>query len=128
MSQKIEAKKAATKSAETTAPSTLDAALDSADINNIQIAPSRAETIPQNPTAESAADTLSFVAIDGEAEAEPEPMGRMGWVSRWGKWVRASFVAATDGCQYRILIQEVGGWSEVLAFPDQIRWDGGASC
>jgi hypothetical protein len=66
--------------------------------------------------------------IEPRVEPQPEPTGRMGWVSRWGKWVRASFVAATDGCQYRILIQEVGGWSEVLAFPDQIRWDGGASC
>jgi hypothetical protein len=128
MSKKIEAKKAATKSAETTAPSTLDAALDSADINNIQIAPSRAETIPQNTTAESAAGTVSKVAIDGEAEAEPEPTGKMGWVSRWGKWVRAAFLGPTDGCQLRILIEEVTGWNEVRAFPDQLRWDGGASC
>jgi hypothetical protein len=53
----------------------------------------------------------------------PEPTGRMGWVSRWGKWVRASFLAATDGSQYRILIQEVTGWNEVFAWPHQLRWD-----
>jgi hypothetical protein len=57
-------------------------------------------------------------------EPQPEPAGRMGWVSRWGKWVRASFVAATDGAQYRILIEELGGWSEVFAWPHQLRWDG----
>jgi hypothetical protein len=57
------------------------------------------------------------------ADPQLEPTGRMGWVSRWGKWVRASFVAATDGCQYRILIQEVGGWSEVFAWPHQLLWD-----
>ena len=64
-----------------------------------------------------------------EATSEPlEPTGRMGWVQRWGKWVRASFLAATDGSQYRILIQEVEGWSEVLAFSDQTRWEGGSPC
>lgn len=128
MSQKIEAKKAATKSAETPAAHNLDAVTDSSDFININLETSVTEITPENTTAESAAGTVSQVAIDGEAEAEPEPTGRMGWVSRWGKWVRASFVAATDGCQLRILIQEVAGWSEVLAFPHQIRWDGGASC
>jgi hypothetical protein len=66
--------------------------------------------------------------IEAPIEPQPEPTGRMGWVSRWGKWVRASFLAATDGCQYRILIETVGGnWDEVLAWPHQIRWEG-ASC
>ncbi|MEG4280912.1 hypothetical protein QUA62_26100 [Microcoleus sp. MON1_C1] len=59
---------------------------------------------------------------------ETQPIGRLGWVQRWGKWVRASFLAATDGSQYRILIEEVGGWSEVLAFSDQTRWEGGPPC
>jgi len=45
-------------------------------------------------------------------------------VNRWGRWVRASFLAATDGAQYRILIEELGGWSEVFAWPHQLRWDG----
>ena len=54
---------------------------------------------------------------------QPEPIGRMGWVSRWGKWVRASFLAATDGAQYRILIEQVDGWCETLAYSDMIRWD-----
>jgi len=57
------------------------------------------------------------------SEPQPEPLGRMGWVSRWGQWIRASFLAATDGAQYRILIQELGEWSEVLAWPHQIRWE-----
>jgi hypothetical protein len=57
-------------------------------------------------------------------EPQPEPVGRMGWVSRWGQWIRASFLAATDGAQYRMLIQELGEWREVLAWPHQIRWEG----
>jgi hypothetical protein len=57
------------------------------------------------------------------AEPQSEPTGRMGWVSHWGKWVRASFLAATDSCQYRMLIEQLGEWSEVLAFPHQIRWE-----
>jgi hypothetical protein len=56
-------------------------------------------------------------------EPQPEPLGKMGWVSRWGQWIRASFLAATNGAQYRMLIQELGEWSEVLAFPHQIRWE-----
>ena len=60
--------------------------------------------------------------ISEEVEPQPEPLGRMGWVSRCGQWIRASFLAATDGAQYRMLIQELGEWSEVLAWPHQIRW------
>jgi len=59
-----------------------------------------------------------------EVEPQPEALGRMGWVSRCGQWIRASFLATTDGAQYRMLIQqELGEWSEVLAFPHQIRWE-----
>jgi len=61
--------------------------------------------------------------IEPTPEPQPEPLGRMGWVSRWGQWIRASFLAATDGSQYRMLIQELGEWSELLAFPHQIRWE-----
>jgi hypothetical protein len=63
-------------------------------------------------------------SIETPIEPQPEPLGRMGWVSRWGQWIRASFLAATDGAQYRMLIQELGEWSEVLAWPHQIRWEG----
>jgi hypothetical protein len=56
-------------------------------------------------------------------EPQPEPLGRMGWVSRWGQWIRASFLATTNGAQYRMLIQELGEWSELLAWPHQIRWE-----
>jgi hypothetical protein len=61
--------------------------------------------------------------IEPTPEPQPEPLGRMGWVSRLGQWIRASFLAATDGAQYRMLIQELGEWIEVLVFPHQIRWD-----
>ena len=61
--------------------------------------------------------------ISEEVEPQPKPLGRMGWVSRCGQWIRASFLAATDGAQYRMLIQELGEWSEVLAWPHQIRWE-----
>jgi hypothetical protein len=77
------------------------------------------ENLPtENPTSEPLPEPLPE-----PAEPQPEPTGRMGWVSRWGKWVRASFLAATDGAQYRILIQEVTGWNEVFAWPHQMRWD-----
>ncbi|MEG4883655.1 DUF3854 domain-containing protein [Microcoleus sp. K1-B6] len=63
-----------------------------------------------------------------QPEPQPEPTGRMGWVQRWGKWVRASFLANTDGTQYRMLVEKVGGiWDETLAWPHQIRWED-ASC
>ena len=87
-------------------------------LGSVTASPIDIENIPSvttNPTVE--------IPIKQMAEPQPKPTGRMGWVQRWGKWVRASFVAATDGCQYRILIEEVSGWSEVLAFPHQLRWD-----
>jgi len=57
-------------------------------------------------------------------EPHPEPTGRMGWVQRWGKWVRASFLAVTDGGQYRMLIEkQMGQWDEVLTWQDKIRWE-----
>ena len=67
-------------------------------------------------------NTTPTPEISEEVEPQPEPLGRMGWVSRCGQWIRASFLAATDGAQYRMLIQELGEWSEVLAWPHQIRW------
>jgi hypothetical protein len=57
------------------------------------------------------------------AEPQPEPVGRKAWVKRWGEWVRASFLAATDGAQYRMLIEQATGWCEVFAFPENIQWD-----
>jgi hypothetical protein len=58
-----------------------------------------------------------------EVEPQPEPLGRMGWVSRCGQWIRASFLTATDGAQYKMLIEHLGEWSEVLVWPHQIRWE-----
>jgi hypothetical protein len=68
-------------------------------------------------------NTTPTPEISEEVERQPEPLGRMGWVSRCGQWIQASFLAATDGAQYRMLIQELGEWSEVLAWPHQIRWE-----
>jgi len=62
-------------------------------------------------------------SIEIPIEPGTEPIGRSGWISRWGKWVQASFLAATDGAQYRMLIEEIGGYCEVLAWPDKIQWD-----
>ena len=118
MSQKVEAKKAATKTAETSAPYSLDAVIDGCEFINTQIEPSMTKTTPENTTA-------------GEASAEtgpPTSKGRLGWVLRWGReWVRARFLATTDGAQLRMLIEQVGGWGETLAWPHQIRWED-ASC
>ena len=80
----------------------------SIDIENIP-------SVTTSPTVET--------PIEPTPEPQPEPKGRMGWVSRWGQWIRASFLAATNGAQYRMLIQELGEWSEVLAWPHQIRWE-----
>jgi hypothetical protein len=70
-------------------------------------------------------DATPLPELSQQLDPQPEPVGRMGWVARWGKWVRASFLAATDGCQYRMLIQELGEWIEVLVFPHQLRWEEG---
>jgi hypothetical protein len=124
MSQKVEAKKATTKSTETTAPSVLEAVIDGADLINIQSEPSMTETAPENPTAGSASGAISHAATEGKAEAEPPIANRTGWVSRLGQWVAAKVIGwCENGTRYRILYQtKCGEWSEALAFPSQIRW------
>src|SRR4028118_376007 len=87
MSQKVEAKKATVKSAETTAPSALEVVIDNADLINIQSEPSMTETAPENPTAGSASGAISHAATEGKAEAKPPIANLTGWVSRWGKGV-----------------------------------------
>ncbi|MEG4190938.1 plasmid replication protein, CyRepA1 family, partial [Microcoleus sp. Pol17_C1] len=67
--------------------------------------------------------SVTVEPLPEQAEPQTEPIGRTAWVQRWGQWVRGSFLAATDGAQYRILVEQVGGWSEVLAWPHQIRWE-----
>ena len=86
-------------------------------LESVTASPIDIENIP-SVTTDSSIET----PIEPTPEPQPEPLGRMGWVSRWGQWIRASFLAATDGAQYRMLIQELGEWSEVLAWPHQIRW------
>jgi len=123
MSQKIEAKKATVKSAETTAPSALEVVIDDADLINIQSEPSMTETAPENPTAGSASGAISHAATEGKAEAEPPIANRTGWVSRWGKWVAAKVIGwCEEGTRYRVLYETAGKWSEMLAFPNQMRW------
>jgi hypothetical protein len=87
-------------------------------LESVTASPIDIENIPSvttSPTVET--------PIEPTPEPQPEPKGRMGWVSRWGQWIRASFLAATNGAQYRMLIQELGEWSEVLVWPHQIRWE-----
>jgi hypothetical protein len=87
-------------------------------LESVTASPIDIENIPSvttSPTVEN--------PIEPTSEPQPEPKGRMGWVSRWGQWIRASFLAATNGAQYRMLIQELGESIEVLVFPHQIRWD-----
>jgi hypothetical protein len=124
MSQKVEAKKASTKSAENTAPSVLEAVIDGADLINIQSEPSMTETTPENPTAGSASGAISHAATEGKAEAEPPIANRTGWVSSLGQWVAAKVIGwCEEGTRYRILYETKSGeWSEMLAFPSQIRW------
>ena len=124
MSKKIEAKKASTKSAETTAPSVLEVVIDGADLINIQSEPSMTETTPENPTAGSASGAISHAATEGKAEAEPPIANRTGWVSRLGQWVAVKVIGwCEEGTRYRILYETKSGeWSEMLAFPSQIRW------
>jgi hypothetical protein len=123
MSQKVEAKKACTKSAETTVPSTLEPVIDGADLINIQSEPSMTETTPENPTAGSASGAISPGATEVEAEAKPPIANRTGWVSRWGKWVAAKVIGwCEEGTRYRVLYETAGKWSEMLAFPNQMRW------
>ena len=57
-------------------------------------------------------------------ESQPESVGKMGWINRWGKWVRASFLEVA-GTQYRMLVGELGGLTATLAWPDKIRWENG---
>jgi len=124
MSQKVEAKKATTKSAETTAVSPLEVVIDGTDLINIQLEPSMTETTPENQTAGNAPDAISHGGIEGEAEAKPPIANLTGWVSRWGKWVAAKVIGwCEEGTRYRILYQtKCGEWSEALAFPSQMRW------
>jgi hypothetical protein len=46
-----------------------------------------------------------------------------GWVKLWGKWVAAKVIGWCEkGTRYRVLYETAGSWSEMLAFPSQMRW------
>jgi hypothetical protein len=131
MAQKIEAKKASVKSAETVAPSSLDAVTDSSDFININLESSVTEITPENTTAESAAGTVSQVAIDGEAEAERPIAQWTGWVQRWGKWHEARILGwCEEGTRYIVeYLERSGNIDWMFVFPNHF-WqaEGGASC
>jgi len=110
MSQKVEAKKATTKSAETTAPSALEAVIDGADLINIQSEPSMTKTTPENPTAGSASGAISLDRTVGEAEAERPIAQWTGWVNRWGKWHKARILGWCEyGTRYLVEYLETSG-------------------
>jgi hypothetical protein len=133
MSQKVEAKKASPKSAETVTPLNVDAVLDVSDFININLETSRPDPIPEQPpelTPESTLEQAPEPIPEQNQQTNPttpQATQRTGWAQRFGQWVRAAYVGPTDGCQLRILIQEKSGWSEVLAWPENLRWDGGAA-
>ena len=124
MSQKIDAKKVTIKSAETTAPSALEAVINGADLINIQSESSMTKTTPEDSTAENASGAISHGAIEPEAGVERPIPNRTGWVSRWGKWVAAKVIGwCEEGTRYRILYEtKFGEWREALAFPSEMRW------
>lgn len=101
MSQKVESKKASVKSPETVTPSSVDAVLDSPDFINTKLEPSRTETEPTTPQITQGT----------------------GWARRFDNWVRAAYIGPADGKQVRILVEQKTGWGEVLAWPENLRWD-----
>ncbi|MEG5054543.1 MULTISPECIES: plasmid replication protein, CyRepA1 family [unclassified Microcoleus] len=132
MSQKIEAKKAAVKSAESFTPSALDAVTDSSDFININLESSVTEITPENTAAGSAAGAISQVAIEAEAEAEHLIARWTGWVNCWGKWVEARVAGWCEyGTRYVVqYLQASGDIGEMLVFPENFvqQAEGGAPC
>ncbi|MEG4520991.1 plasmid replication protein, CyRepA1 family, partial [Microcoleus sp. AT9_A5] len=117
MSQKIEAKKATTKSAETEAAYSLDAVTDASDFININIGSSVTETTPENTTAAGAAGAISQVAIDAE-----NLIARWtGWVHRTGKWCEARVTGwCENGTRYVVeYLRASGDIGEMLVFPEK---------
>jgi hypothetical protein len=56
---------------------------------------------------------------------EPCPIAEKawGWVNRFGKWFKAIVIGwCKEGTRYRVLYETAGSWSEMLAFPSQMRW------
>ena len=109
MSQKVESKKASVKSAETVTVTALDPVADVPDFINTKLETSATETESET---EPKAETTT-----------PQIMQGTGWARRFGQWVRAAYVSPTDGKQVRILVAQKTGWSEVLAWPENLRWD-----
>jgi hypothetical protein len=56
---------------------------------------------------------------------EPCPISEKawGWVNRFGNWFKARVIGwCEEGTRYRVLYETAGSWSEMLAFPSQMRW------
>ena len=58
-----------------------------------------------------------------ESATPPQTVQGTGWARRFGEWVRACYIGPTDGKQVRIQIWKNSGWSDVLAWPENLRWD-----
>jgi hypothetical protein len=83
-------------------------------------------TLPDITTEAPIFQTEGEVASPELPVPEVPIANRTGWVSRWGKWVVAKVIGwCEEGTRYRILYQtKCGEWSEALAFPSQMRWEG----
>ena len=117
MSQKVEAKKATTKSAETTAKSALEAVIDGADLINIQSEPSMTKTTPENITAENVPEVPPATA----------PIANWtGWVQRWGKWYKARILGWCEyGTRYVVeYLDTSGNIGEMFVFPKMFHPEG----
>jgi hypothetical protein len=67
---------------------------------------------------------VTLPSIEVESPIQPPITNHTGWVSRWGKWVAAKVIGwCEEQTRYRILYEtKCGEWSEMLAFPNQMRW------
>jgi hypothetical protein len=83
-------------------------------------------TLPDITTEAPICQTEGEVASPDLPVPEVPIANRKGWVSRWGKWVAAKVIGwCEEGTRYRILYEtKCGEWSEALAFPSQMRWEG----
>jgi hypothetical protein len=62
--------------------------------------------------------------IEVESPTQPPITNLTGWVSRLGQWVAVKVIGWCEkGTRYRVLYETAGSWSEMLAFPNQMRWE-----
>jgi hypothetical protein len=130
MSQKVEAKRASVKSAETVTVHSVDAVLDDANFINNQLQTSRTETTPENTTAAGAADATSQVAIEVEAPELPEPeapISQKAWAwyqRKLGEWIECRVLGFVSD-YYRLEVKSMvdAGIAIIKAYPEDLRWE-----